>query len=137
MSPISSKYGSIPITSYSGSEDEESAEPYPIENTQYIKPTAEENRKKCVASIVPVTMFVLIMGGLAFALSRDFDHLYPSRHGPHTNRQGPTTSVTTETTDSIDFSHAGCSIHNSCVALGLTGSCCPTPKGIVLECCKD
>ena len=78
----SNKYGSLPeiYTNNSDIEGEEHGT-YPIENTQYIVSTAEESRRKCVNASIPVMLFVVLMSSIAFALSRDFNHLYPGRGG--------------------------------------------------------
>jgi hypothetical protein len=77
------KYGSLPDIYTNNSDDIEGEEhgTYPIENTQYIVSTAEERRRKCVNACIPVMAFVVLMSGIAFALSRDFNHLYPAGRG--------------------------------------------------------
>ncbi len=44
-------------------------------------------------------------------------------------------SSTSGTTNAADSS-AECSINNNCAELGLIGKCCPTNKGVMLECCS-
>ena len=131
MATKNNKYGSIPVT-FNGDKDEENLD---TQYTQYITPTAEDKRKECMSALVPVLLCVLLMGGIAFALSRDFNHLYPSRHGD-SNKRSPTKDDNNQL-PSKDFSHAECSIHNTCVEKNLTGMCCPTSEGIHLNCCFD
>ena len=143
------KYGSIP-------DGEDPEETFPIENTQYIVSTAEEKRKKCVQTVMPLTIFTLLMGSIVFALSRGFNHLYPkSPRPPIINTDDETTGYmqdidTTASTPNSPggahpatgtgekaFWHQDCVFHDKCVDLGLTGVCCPTPEGVNLDCCND
>jgi len=133
----------------------------PIEYTQYIVTTPEERRRKCMNALTPVLLFLCMMGAIVYALSRDFDHLYPGhqREQPHshknpthwtvkTNKGGDRGRVHASNTNSldveaapidkpaIDYSHADCSYHHKCLAALLTGICCPTLEGIDLDCCN-
>lgn len=145
METKKNKYGSIPETYNNGDGKPENAldveEPFPIENTQYVRSTdsAEDRRKKLISGFVPVLLFILLMGGVAFALHNDFNHLYPTRNGDTTKHAGSWTNDNSNSIPTVpakDFSHGNCAIHNKCAALGLTGLCCPTKKGLELECCN-
>ena len=65
------------------------------------------------------------------------DHDDTSKHSGETSKTKATadTSSTTTTTPTED-SGSACSEHSECVDLGLTGSCCPTSKGVTLGCCN-
>jgi len=162
----SNKYGSLPEIYTNNDEDdigEEEHGTYPIENTQYIVSTSEEKRKKCVNAFIPVIAFVVLMSTIAFALSRDFNHLYPGHSGNPSSTSKTNsgaskhswvakdveTTTTTAPESNVhvsskpinnvkaqDNSHAGCSLHNACVGANLTGVCCPTQEDVFLECCN-
>lgn len=176
MSNKKNKYGSIPeiinnSAALNSNNDEE--EYYPIENTQYITETNSDRRKRCMNALAPIMIFVLIMGSLTFALSRDFNHLYPGHGGGPTSHAVETvhrapvvaaqeeetdttataTSTTSKTstmndknqdtvknkvkTDSAKDDQSECSYHMECYKLNLTGSCCPTLEGVMLDCCSS
>lgn len=180
------KYGSIPEVinnannaSSDNNNNVEDQEYYPmIDNTQYITETNSDRRKRCMNALAPIIIFVLIMGGLAFALSKDFNHLYPGHGGgpigeeqtvhhtpvaPQDEQSNDTTRTgATPTNDSVHSSidtastmndesqdtlknkpiqdkidHSECSYHTECLKLNLTGSCCPTLEGVMLNCCSS
>ncbi len=154
--PTANKYGSI----------EEGASPPAVTNyeesydTQYIVSTAEERRRKCLNGFFPVMIFVLLMGSIVYAITRDFSHLYPWSHVAHKgNRasggEGASDVVTTSSSASNapyvphnshsdvtpessgkSTSPSTCSLYSKCSDLGLSGQCCPTRSGIQLECCN-
>lgn len=153
--PATNKYGSI----------EEGASPPAVTNyeesydTQYIVSTAEEKRRRCLNGFFPVMIFVLLMGSIVYAITRDFSHLYPWSHVAHKGNRanggggGASDVVTTSssasntpyvshnshsdiTQESSGTSSSSCSLYSKCSDLGLTGQCCPTKSGIRLECCK-
>mmetsp|Transcript_8064 Transcript_8064/g.15187 ORF Transcript_8064/g.15187 Transcript_8064/m.15187 type:complete len:177 (+) Transcript_8064:58-588(+) len=175
MTTKKNKYGSIPeiinsSDALSGISNEQE-EYYPIENTQYITESNSVRRKRCMNALAPILIFVMIMGSIAFALSKDFNHLYPGHGGggpvggtvQHTPAVVPAqdgeetaanaSATTTSSSSSKDEnkertvksqsknnsvtsnSHPECSYHSECYKLNLTGSCCPTVEGIMLECC--
>jgi hypothetical protein len=41
-----------------------------------------------------------------------------------------------DTVHDTDTTAASCSTNAACTDLGLTGSCCPTPEGVILNCCN-
>ena len=48
---------------------------------RYIESTAEIKRRKCLTAFVPVLIFIVLMGSIAFVLFHDFDTLlYPGHH---------------------------------------------------------
>lgn len=110
-------------------------------------------------AFTPVVMFVVLMGGIAFALSRDFSHLYPGHSGDPsgTTNNASKKSWIVETSDSeqdkehevsskvtghvdnvgVQYMHlADCSSNHKCAVENVTGICCPTLEGVQLECCN-
>ena len=113
----------------------------------------EERMKKLFLTAVPILAAVLIVGGAALFLLRDFDNLYPGHHGggrepsirinPRSHMTSTESSQPTEETTSgspvveeSDGSNISslCSAHESCSKL--SGLCCPTADGIFLVCCN-
>ena len=52
------------------------------------------------------------------------------------NKKRTGDELSDSSTVQTDDSGSSCSDHSDCVDLGLTGSCCPTSKGVMLGCCK-
>eukprot|EP00979_Chaetoceros_neogracilis_P004508 scaffold787_cov285-Chaetoceros_neogracile.AAC.72 len=156
MPSNTNKYGSIPEKYNNENEIEEELGIYPIENTLFIVSTAEEKRKKCMNAFTPVLIFVVLMGSIAFALSRDFNHLYPGHGGwetTSTTNNGSKNSLDVEASDSEqdmgnkvssnnhvedvqNVYSAYCSRNHNCVLANVSGVCCPTSEGVQLECCN-
>ena len=144
--------------------------PYNIDNTYYLGETSlspQQRRKKFLYSVFPLLMAVLIVGGAAAYLLRDFPHLYPtsptsgggvsSRSGNHDNDDRTTsTSISTSTSTKTPnvvipqkssssssssslrhFPLATCDDNSKCADLGLLGLCCPTGAGVMLLCCDS
>lgn len=139
--------------------------PYNIDNTYYLGETSltpQQRRKKCIYSVVPLLMAVLIVGGAAAYLLRDFSHLYPtsptsggdisssSGNSNHDNNDRTTSTTTWTNIPTVVTSHksssssssslrhfplATCEDNSKCSELGLSGLCCPTGAGVMLLCC--
>ncbi len=54
---------------------------------RYLRTSNEENRRKCINGLAPVLLFLLLMGGLSFAMYQNFDRLYPG-HGTYNDSSG-------------------------------------------------
>lgn len=138
---------------------------FDADRAYYLKDSAAPltSRQKCrrLLSVgFPLVVAVLIMGGFAWFLLKDFNHLYPGRGGgspdgsgyehvvPSTGKKalddgGARPSDPNDATASSGAirkptavgSVATCASHERCAKLGLIGNCCPTDKGVVLECC--
>jgi len=168
-------YGAV-----ASADDEEKAvdQSFDAANTYYLRETTRWSTKKCLLIAVPILGAILIVGGFALFLLRDFSHLYPGRGGDKSGYYAhggehvvPSSSKTTSgvnapmtpssktdddetgdesseskttTTTKHDKSKsvapnkdagATCAVHPDCA--GLIGNCCPTDKGVVLECCAN
>ena len=67
-----------------------------------------------------------------------FNHFYgPPKGSEDDNKSKPEESWIPHPTGETEDGIASCSKHSACVALELTGDCCPTSgkKGIMLDCC--
>lgn len=123
----------------------------------------QEKLMKIVKIAVPLIIAVTLIGGFAWFLLGDFGHLYPGPAGSqvpgHTPASLPTSSapkapaprsapeeapppapapkyeVHAASTSSSSSGGSSCTAHSKCSALGLTGQCCPTSAGTILECC--
>jgi len=99
---------------------------------------------------VPIVAAALIVGGAAWFLLRDFNHLYPGSRGDSSTFTPPTSrghepddihvsKPTFSTKSSVSggsSSSSSCSSHEKCANLGLKGYCCPTSQGDLLDCCN-
>ena len=153
-------------TTYGAVEADENAavdHSFDAESAYYLKSetatlTPRQRTRKYLSTALPILVAVLIMGGLAWLLLRDFNNLYPGRGGgsgddstiydrsiPTTGKNSLKDSTTIPGTtpsrpDSssvkhVDSSLAACSVHAACAKLELVGNCCPTDEGVVLGCC--
>lgn len=135
---------------------------FDADNTYYLKDgprlTPEQRRRKLLLVAVPILAAILIVGGAAALLLRDFNHLYPGRggssHGDErsyttttssssssgaSSPRGPSLPVPSPETTKKKSSSSGssdCSANAKCANLNLTGSCCPTLAGDMLDCCN-
>ncbi len=48
---------------------------------RYIESTAAERRRKCANALLPILIFTVLMGAIAFSLFKSFDLLYPGHGG--------------------------------------------------------
>lgn len=118
--------------------------PFDAAHTYYLpgdkKLSREERLRRILTIGLPIIIALLIMGGAALYLLKDFNRLYPgpggspstaSRSAPlgPTNKSKPSIPATTTKTSK----NASCSAHKKCAAL--VGDCCPTSRGIFLDCC--
>jgi hypothetical protein len=146
-------------------EDDPSENFFDADQTYYLKETMspQQRWRKCMLATFPILVAVLIVGGLGFLLFRDFGHLYPGRNGDPKYHDG-TSKVTRhhatgakddyanhdyiDPVDDDSAAHnsaprkhstsngeAACSAHVECSTL--LGDCCPTLKGVTLECCHN
>jgi hypothetical protein len=134
---------------------------FDTDNMYYVKAeslTAAQRWRKIMLMGVPIIAALLIVGGAAIFLLRDFGNLYPGSSGDSGQRSGTSTSrVRARPEDSgnapvpqpvyvppihkkkpahstgIDDA-AACSAHKACSPL--IGNCCPSQGGIFLECCN-
>lgn len=159
MSSLPTNYGSV-----EASENTAVDQPFDADNAYYLKGSAsrltrEQRMRKALLVAVPILAAILIVGGAALFLFRDFNHLYPGQGGSVRDRGGyprtPGSSTTTTTTKSSD-SHSNsfsppssskdkgsaseglmaCSAHPKCASAQLIGDCCPTSLGVMLDCCN-
>ncbi|KAL3757308.1 hypothetical protein ACHAWU_008469 [Discostella pseudostelligera] len=117
-------------------------------NTYYLNET-RCNWNRFFRAVVPVVIALVIMGGFAYGMSHGFTHLYgppkATDEGGNTKQDiswvpiGNDVEDSSTTSDSDATNAAGssaeCSMNSKCASLGLTGMCCPTKKGVLLECC--
>ncbi|CAM9736222.1 unnamed protein product, partial [Heterosigma akashiwo] len=47
----------------------------------------------------------------------------------------PSSSASSSDNDNGGKADSNCAAHGACTALGLTGACCPSEDGVLLECC--
>eukprot|EP00536_Pseudo-nitzschia_multiseries_P015082 jgi/Psemu1/216806/e_gw1.817.2.1 len=121
--------------------------------------TSREKISKMIKLLVPLIIATGLIGGLAYILFHDFGGLYPAPGEEKTRMNGGSVSQPSETdsmpsvptyTKTSSFSSSStpaiaksdtsagssCAANPSCVALGLTGVCCPTLEGVMLGCCS-
>ena len=153
-------YGSVEDQAATEAKDEAFDE----KNAYYLKETTltrEQKIRKCTAVAVPLLAAVLLVGGAALYLLRDFDLLYPGRGSgnsqepsnyiPSKYDQHTVVSEEPDSSSSKSSTHSGPSssssekkdpsdMASSCVAhekcSGLVGECCPTLDGKFLLCCN-
>lgn len=78
MNPGASTYGSVD----KGETNEPEDATFDAENTYYLKDSGRRlTLKKLMLIAVPILAAILIMGGAALFLYRDFNHLYPGAQG--------------------------------------------------------
>ena len=140
-----SNYGSL-----EGQEEGKSFDGRYLNETQL---SPEERRRKCVLVAVPLITAILIIGGFALFLLRNFDMLYPGRNGngdAPPRRFDPSIPGGHSGTHSMSEKHletsppanggkkddmaSSCFAHEKCT--GLVGECCPTLDGVFLGCCN-
>ncbi|KAL7549719.1 hypothetical protein ACHAWF_012985 [Thalassiosira exigua] len=103
-------------------------------NTYYLN-QSKFNWNRFFRAAVPVVIALVIMGGFAYGMSHGFNHLY----GPPKGKDDDNLIKEDESwipAENPEGSSAACSENEKCVKLDLLGDCCPTKKGVVLECCK-
>lgn len=126
--------------------------------------TTKEKAAKLVKLLVPLCIAVALITGFAFVLFRNFGSLYPGpadKHSKYPTQYTPSSSKYVDTTtksattapeelysvstrpepkqtepNSKPSSSSSCPANPKCAALGLFGECCPTEKGVTLECCS-
>jgi hypothetical protein len=162
-------YGSVNETPGGGGEDVDHFKETDLLYYKEKQPSKQERIMKIVKIAVPMIIAVVLIGGLAWFLLRDFGQLYPGPAGTHTSDHAPasvptssvqrvpvptnvqpekglqpaaipkypssgssSSSSTKSTKSSIGST---CAANSKCSALGLTGECCPTAAGTMLECC--
>lgn len=118
--------------------------------------TKEQRIRKLTLVVVPLLAAVLIVGGAALFLFRDFDNLYPGHHSSgkepairiHASSSTTSSSSASDSSEQTtgtstapvnekkDESHlsTSCLAHEKCK--GLMGECCPTLEGTFLSCCN-
>jgi hypothetical protein len=118
--------------------------------------TLRQRTRKLLSIGFPILVAIIIMGGFAWYLLRDFNNLYPGRGGGSPDEgtvissagkksldDAARSSISTTGTSAsgsssfkaFESKDASCKAHSACVKLELIGYCCPTDKGVVLECC--
>jgi hypothetical protein len=135
-------------TSYGSVDDDAADRSFDVSETYYLKEsqlTPGEKRKKCIAMLLPILLAIVIMGGAAALLLKDFAHLYPTStvdrdydgSGEHRGVPvPPAPSIpSTPTTTASGSQQADCKNNDKCHELGLVGQCCPTLAGDFLNCC--
>lgn len=95
-------------------------------NTYYLN-ESRFSWNRFFRAAVPTVVALVIMGGFAYGMSHDFNHFYGPPKG--------TDDDSIKHDESWIPSSASCSKNENCAALELTGNCCPTNKGDLLECC--
>mmetsp|Transcript_68 Transcript_68/g.140 ORF Transcript_68/g.140 Transcript_68/m.140 type:complete len:172 (-) Transcript_68:110-625(-) len=147
--------GSLGMTSSTSAYDIDKLRFVPNDNL-----TPQEKRSKCITVTFCLSVFALIIGGIAYMLFSDFGHLYPGS-GAHrenypsvwkkTSDRTPVLSPGKKDNSSTEppklsprpphfptkekESPAACSAYEKCANLGLEHDCCPTTEGTMLGCC--
>ena len=148
---------SAPAVGYGSIQDNVAAtadRPFDVLDTYYLKDTpqsAREQRRKCLASLAPILLACMLMGGVTIWLLANFARLYPtsavdrdydsSTSGEHRGVPVPLApSVVPPTPPPMvpvnSSPEADCKNNEKCHNLGLTGQCCPTLAGDNLICCN-
>ena len=111
---------------------------------RYIESTTQEKRRKFINGILPVAIFIVLMGAISFSLFKHFDTFYPGHGHESGTGTGTTQSTVARTHQSLNahanqkgLVYADCAFHSKCDIIGLTGQCCPTPDGTKLACCNS
>lgn len=156
-----------PTVNYGSVEEEVSDQAFDEKNAYYLKETTltrEQKLRKLSAIAVPILAAILIVGGAALYLLKDFNMLYPGRGGgnnengkynPSRFEHPSEDHVVTEesNTDSSSTKHyspsprasekkdpsdvaSACAAHKKCKDNGLVGLCCPTLDDTFLGCCN-
>uniref|UniRef100_A0A7S4MTN5 Uncharacterized protein n=1 Tax=Odontella aurita TaxID=265563 RepID=A0A7S4MTN5_9STRA len=114
-----------------------------------------DGRSKFLRALLPILIAVAIVGGLGYYFLRDFEHLYPDQGGGSAvedddrgsagpvlieddapvSAPAPQSSFKTAVPTSYHALGTSCGANEKCMALGLTGTCCPTVDGVMLGCC--
>lgn len=71
-------YGALPLP---GDNNDAADTPFDPDNTYYLKDTSRWTTRKVVSIAVPILAAMMVMGGIALFLLKDFNHLYPGRGG--------------------------------------------------------
>lgn len=153
-------------TSYGAVEEGEADKSFDEKNTYYLKEktlTGDQKIRKLTAVAVPILIAVVIVGGAALFLLKDFGSLYPGRNGgkepsSYVSSRSDEYPEITEAPDSITKKTKDHSTHSSssppnkykkdpsfvassCIAHakcnGLVGDCCPSKSGTFLNCCDS
>jgi hypothetical protein len=136
---------------------------FDTDNMYYVKPeslTPAQRWRKIMLLGVPMIAALMIVGGAAFFLLRDFGSLYPGpsgggggertgttvgvRESPHASANVPAPSPYVHAPSTHKKNHAqpsttsdaaaACFAHDACSPL--IGNCCPSEGGIFLDCCN-
>lgn len=152
------------MTSYGSTDDEHISDAQPsmkdipasyheadfeLGQTHYLP--SSTNCKKGLLAFLPVIIFIALMGGVVWAMNKDFNHLYPGHGSSGSNDSDDvrsksstlpiapsvplTPEVPSQPVPQKPSDSSSCAIHSKCADLGLTGHCCPTSSGTFLACC--
>jgi hypothetical protein len=156
------KYGSVP-EDQEGADTSVDENNFKETDLLYYKGRTLSQKEKTVKIIkiaLPVLVAVLLIGTLAWFLLSDFGHLYPGPSGVKPPDQSSSTisypastphlpsgpepasapaKLPVRSSSTSPLSSGGgssCAAHSNCNKLGLTGECCPTAAGDMLDCCS-
>mmetsp|Transcript_2031 Transcript_2031/g.3066 ORF Transcript_2031/g.3066 Transcript_2031/m.3066 type:complete len:142 (+) Transcript_2031:267-692(+) len=112
---------------------------YQLGETYYLKQDRKKQQNKNFKRLFPVLLSILIMGGIAYALMRDFHHLYPDNRSKRPPKNS--NSVISRTPGSTkkhepNENKSSCEANPKCLDAGLGGLCCPTGDNVFLGCCE-
>ena len=146
-------YGAVTVTDDQHNQLRDEFHP---DTTYYLKESQNWNAGKILLLLFPLCGAAVIIGGAVWYLIVDFNHLYPgSRHfESHATSNSVKVSAPEKDTlqnvtrsskplseenkfekiKSLQTISANCSFHSACS--NLTGDCCPSPEGVLLECCS-
>jgi hypothetical protein len=144
----------MPTSNYGSLEGQEESKSFDEKDAYYLKESTlspEERRRKCMRMALPIITAVLMIGGFAMFLLRDFGILYPGRSGGKNKiPSDPLYPIDNTRIDDTLDKHSNskpildegkksgmatsCFAHEQCA--GLVGECCPTPDGVFLQCCS-
>ena len=96
--------------------------------------TTQQKIQKCLLLGCPILVALVIVGGAAYYLARNFGFLYPGEGNENKPTFHTISIPATAPTHAPALSRSSCSLYPECS--GLEGLCCPTSEDTMLDCCK-
>lgn len=131
-------------------------EAYDIDNVYYVKErevSAAEKRRKFLLVALPILIALLLVGGFTYYLLSGAHILKPEGAGgsggeiktsptiispsspSKSSGRVSTPAPKEKTKSSASSGPTTCDANEKCANLGLSGDCCPTKAGVMLNCC--
>ena len=117
-------------------------EDFDVENTYYVQKTElteEQKRAKCVTGTLPIVIATVVVIGFAIFFASAVHLFAPKRSGTvvtPVSVQVPAPAPAPKAATTFGGGSSQCAAHSKCASTGLSGACCPTPEGVVLNCCN-